>query len=70
MTRQIRREPTFTHVRNTRLASRPGVTAPLIGATKISHIDEAVASLELSLDEAEIDHLEAPYLPHRVLGHD
>ncbi|MEP6817034.1 MAG: aldo/keto reductase [Marmoricola sp.] len=52
------------------LASRPGVTAPLIGATKISHIDEAVASLELSLDEAEIDHLEAPYLPHRVLGHD
>jgi len=52
------------------LASRPGITAPLIGATKITHIDEAVASLELSLDQAEIDYLEAPYRPHRVLGHD
>jgi len=37
---------------------------------KITHIDEAVASLELSLDQAETDYLEAPYRPHRVLGHD
>jgi len=52
------------------LASRPGITAPLIGATKVSHIDDAVASLEVTLDQAEIDYLEAPYRPHRVLGHD
>jgi aryl-alcohol dehydrogenase-like predicted oxidoreductase len=51
------------------VASRPGVTAPIIGATKEQHIDDAVASLGITLTEAETDQLEKPYVPHRVAGH-
>jgi 1-deoxyxylulose-5-phosphate synthase len=51
------------------LMSRPGVTAPIVGATKLSHIADALAALQLALDEEEIRRLEEPYLPHPVLGH-
>ncbi|MEV4509051.1 aldo/keto reductase [Dactylosporangium sp. NPDC049525] len=51
------------------LLSRPVVTAPIVGATKLSHLDDAIAATELTLDEKEIERLEAPYVPHRVLGH-
>jgi 1-deoxyxylulose-5-phosphate synthase len=51
------------------LSSRPAVTAPIVGATKQGHIDDAVASLGIALTEAEIDQLEKPYVPHRVAGH-
>jgi len=51
------------------LGSRPGVTAPIIGATKMEHLDDAVASLTLKLDEADVKTLEEPYKPHPVLGH-
>jgi aryl-alcohol dehydrogenase-like predicted oxidoreductase len=52
------------------LASRPGVTAPIVGATKIAHVADAVASVAVTLDRDEVARLEAPYRPHPVLGHD
>ena len=51
------------------LLSRHGVTAPIIGATKPHHIEEAVAAASLRLEEDEIKALSEPYQPHRVLGH-
>jgi 1-deoxyxylulose-5-phosphate synthase len=51
------------------LLAKPGVTAPIIGATKLSHIDDAVAATEVTLDQKEIERLEAPYRPHPVSGH-
>jgi aryl-alcohol dehydrogenase-like predicted oxidoreductase len=51
------------------LLSRPGVTAPIVGATKLAHLDAALAAVELELSEEEIARLEAPYRPHPVLGH-
>jgi aryl-alcohol dehydrogenase-like predicted oxidoreductase len=51
------------------LLQRPGVTAPIVGATKPVHIDDAVAALDIALSAAEVDALEAPYRPHAVRGH-
>ncbi len=51
------------------LLSRPGVTAPIIGATRVSHLDEALGALELELAPDELATLEAPYVPRPVLGH-
>jgi aryl-alcohol dehydrogenase-like predicted oxidoreductase len=50
------------------LFHQPAVTAPIIGATKAHHLEEAVAALGLKLTEAEIEALEAPYIPHPVVG--
>lgn len=50
------------------LISRPWVTAPLIGASKPQHLDDAIQALSLTLDDEEIQFLEAPYRPHRVAG--
>ncbi|GMA62754.1 aldo/keto reductase [Alicyclobacillus fastidiosus] len=44
------------------------VTAPIVGATKMHHLDDAVAALSISLTPEEISSLEAPYVPHPVLG--
>ena len=52
------------------LLRQPGVTAPIIGATKMTHLEQAVAALDLELDDDECAALEAPYQPHRVLGHE
>jgi aryl-alcohol dehydrogenase-like predicted oxidoreductase len=52
------------------LLSRPGVVAPIIGATKLPHLDDAAAALEVTLSEDEVKQLEAPYKPHPVLGHE
>jgi aryl-alcohol dehydrogenase-like predicted oxidoreductase len=46
----------------------PGVTAPIIGASKMSHLDDAVAALSVKLTAEEIAALAAPYVPHPVLG--
>ena len=46
-----------------------GVTAPIIGATKVEHIDEAVAAVDVRLSEDDVKRLEEPYKPHRILGH-
>jgi len=50
------------------LLSRPGVTAPIVGATKPHHLTDAVASLSIALTQEEIASLEEPYEPHPVLG--
>lgn len=46
-----------------------GVTAPIVGASKPHQLDQAVAALDLALNEGEVRQLEAPYEPHPVLGH-
>jgi aryl-alcohol dehydrogenase (NADP+) len=51
------------------MLQQPGVTAPIIGASKMRHLEDAVAALELKLDDAELKALAEPYQPHRVLGH-
>src|SRR5271165_6263041 len=51
------------------LLAQPGMTAPIIGASKMKHLDDAVASLEISLESEEKKSLEEAYRPHRVLGH-
>jgi 1-deoxyxylulose-5-phosphate synthase len=51
------------------LLSRPGVTAPIVGATRLSHITDALAAAELTLSGDEVRRLEEPYIPHPVLGH-
>ncbi len=51
------------------LLHKPGVVSPIIGATKMAHLEDAVAALEIQLTPAEIERLEAPYQPHPVLGH-
>ena len=48
---------------------QPGVTAPIIGVTKIEQLDEAVAALDVTLGDEEVGRLEKPYVPHPVLGH-
>ena len=50
------------------VASRPGVTAPIVGATKMHHLEEAVGALDLELSDDEAASLEEPYRPHRVVG--
>jgi aryl-alcohol dehydrogenase-like predicted oxidoreductase len=50
------------------VASRPGITAPIVGATKPHHLDDAVAALELELTGDEVARLEKAYVPHPVLG--
>jgi 1-deoxyxylulose-5-phosphate synthase len=51
------------------LAQKSVVTAPIIGASKLQHLEDAAAALELKLTSEEITQLEAPYVPHRVAGH-
>jgi len=51
------------------LLQAPGVTAPIVGTTSVSHLEDAVAALALHLEQDEIERLEAPYRPRPVLGH-
>jgi aryl-alcohol dehydrogenase (NADP+) len=57
------------HVALAWVLQQPGVTAPIIGASKMQHLDEALAALELNLSSDELKQLEEPYRPHPVLGH-
>jgi aryl-alcohol dehydrogenase-like predicted oxidoreductase len=50
------------------VAGHPAVTAPIIGATKPNHLDDAVAALDIQLTAEEIEQLEKPYVPHRIAG--
>jgi len=52
-----------------RLLQRPGVSAPIVGATRSGHLDDALAAEELELTGEEARLLEEPYVPHPVLGH-
>jgi aryl-alcohol dehydrogenase-like predicted oxidoreductase len=47
---------------------KPEITAPIIGATKPQHLQDAVAALDVKLTEDEVKALEAPYAPHPVAG--
>jgi aryl-alcohol dehydrogenase-like predicted oxidoreductase len=51
------------------LLQRPGVSAPIVGATKLSHLEDAIASVDVTLSEDEVAALEKPYRPHAVSGH-
>jgi 1-deoxyxylulose-5-phosphate synthase len=51
------------------LLGKPGVTAPIVGATKAHHLEDAVAALNLKLTAKEVEELESVYVPHPVLGH-
>ncbi|MBT2658382.1 aldo/keto reductase [Bacillus sp. ISL-18] len=57
------------HVALAWLLQKEPVTAPIVGATKISHIEDAVAALSLSLSTEEVAYLEEPYAPHAIVGH-
>ncbi|MCT2592721.1 aldo/keto reductase [Streptomyces sp. N2-109] len=51
------------------LLHNPAVTAPIVGATRLAHIEDAIAAVDVSLSEEERGRLAAPYRPHRVLHH-
>ncbi|MGM9323123.1 aldo/keto reductase [Deinococcus aquaticus] len=57
------------HVALAWLLQKSPVTAPIIGATKISHLEDAIGALSLTLSPEEVAALETPYQPHRVVGH-
>jgi 1-deoxyxylulose-5-phosphate synthase len=48
---------------------KPGVTAPIVGASKLEHLNQSIAALDIKLDDGEMKHLEEAYRPHAVLGH-
>jgi aryl-alcohol dehydrogenase-like predicted oxidoreductase len=50
------------------MLSKPFITAPIVGATKPHHLEDAVAAVSLSLSPEEIAGLEEPYVPHPVVG--
>jgi aryl-alcohol dehydrogenase-like predicted oxidoreductase len=52
------------------LLGRPGVTAPIVGATKVGHLDDALAAEQLELTPDEVARLEEPYVPHAISGHE
>ena len=51
------------------LLGKPAVTAPIVGATKLSHLEDAIAATDVTLSEQELARLETPYRPHPILGH-
>jgi len=51
------------------MLSKPAITAPIIGASKPGHLEDAVAALSVKLTQKEISQLEELYQPHPVLGH-
>ncbi len=51
------------------LLAKPYITAPIVGATKLEHLEQSIAALEIKLSEDEISALEEAYQPHPVLGH-
>jgi aryl-alcohol dehydrogenase-like predicted oxidoreductase len=51
------------------LLSKPTITSPIVGATKMRHLQDAITALDVELDDDEINYLEEPYQPHNVVGH-
>jgi aryl-alcohol dehydrogenase-like predicted oxidoreductase len=49
--------------------SKPYISAPIVGSSKIEHLDQAVAALDINLSDEEVKHLEEAYQPHPILGH-
>ncbi len=50
--------------------AKPEVASPIVGATRLEQLDDAVAAVSLVLSQEDIDELEAPYVPHAVIGHE
>ncbi|GEM46946.1 aldo/keto reductase [Deinococcus cellulosilyticus] len=50
------------------MLSKPGITAPIIGASKLPHLEQAIAALDVKLSEEDVRHLEEPYCPRSVAG--
>jgi aryl-alcohol dehydrogenase-like predicted oxidoreductase len=57
------------HIALAWLLQKEPVTAPIIGATKISHLEDAVGALSVKLDTDDVRFLEEPYVPHAIVGH-
>ena len=51
------------------LLAKPAVTAPIVGATRLRHLEDAIGAVDVALGDDEMARLEAPYRPHPVLGH-
>ncbi len=51
------------------MLAKPGVSAPIIGATKMAHLEDAIAAVDVELSQDEVESLEAPYSPHEIAGH-
>ena len=50
------------------MLSKPVITAPIVGATKPHHLEDAVSAVDVQLTDDEIARLEEPYVPHRIAG--
>ena len=57
------------HITLAWLLQKKPVTAPIIGATKITHLEDAVGALSVKLIQEEVAYLEEPYVPHPIVGH-
>jgi len=57
------------HVALAWLLQKPPVTAPIVGATKITHLEDAIGALSVKLTPEEVAYLEEPYVPHPIVGH-
>ena len=51
------------------MLSKSHITAPIIGASKMEHLDQAITALDIALSEDEVSSLEEAYQPHPILGH-
>jgi aryl-alcohol dehydrogenase-like predicted oxidoreductase len=51
------------------ILSKPGITAPIVGASKLPHLEDALSALTVKLSEDEVNQLEERYKPHPILGH-
>jgi 1-deoxyxylulose-5-phosphate synthase len=58
-----------THIALAWLLQKEQVTAPIIGATKLSHLEDTVGALSVKITAEEVAFLEEPYVPHRIVGH-
>ena len=65
----VRHSVPRTHIALAWLLQKKPVVAPIIGATKISHLEEAISALAMKLSDKEVAYLEEPYLPHAIVGH-
>jgi len=50
------------------MLGKPGITAPIVGATKLEHLQDAIAAVDVTLSDDEVERLEQPYVPHPVAG--
>ena len=57
------------HIALAWLLQKKPVTAPIIGATKITHLEAAIGALSMRLATEEVEYLEEPYVPHPIVGH-